>query len=81
VSAPLLLDRDVDMLSALVTSVRAVGQNPFAMALWATIIMVATGLSLATLMLGFVIAVPVIGHATWHAYRDVVDAAQLPPRV
>jgi uncharacterized membrane protein len=32
-------------------------------------------------MLGFVIAVPVIGHATWHAYRDVVDAAQLPPRV
>jgi uncharacterized membrane protein len=81
VSAPLLLDRDVDMLSALVTSVRAVGQNPLAMALWATIIMVATGLSLATLMLGFVIAVPVIGHATWHAYRDVVDAAQLPPRV
>lgn len=80
VSAPLLLDRDVDMLSAIVTSVRAVGQNPLAMALWATIIMVATGLSLATLMLGFVIAIPIIGHATWHAYRDVVDAAQLPPR-
>jgi uncharacterized membrane protein len=81
VSAPLLLDRDVDMLSALVTSVRAVGQNPLAMALWATLIMIATGLSVATLMLGFVIAIPVIGHATWHAYRDVVDAAQLPPRV
>lgn len=81
VSAPLLLDRDVDMLSAIVTSVRAVGQNPLAMALWATIIMIATGLSLATLMLGFVIAIPVIGHATWHAYRDVVDATGLPPRV
>jgi len=42
--------------------------------------MIATGLSLATFMLGFVIAIPVIGHATWHAYRDVVDAAGLPPR-
>lgn len=80
VSAPLLLDRDVDMLSALATSVRAVGENPVAMALWATIIMIATGLSLATAMLGFVIAIPVIGHATWHAYRDVVDASRLPPR-
>jgi uncharacterized membrane protein len=80
VSAPLLLDRDVDMLSALLTSVRAVGENPFAMALWATLIMVATGLSLATFMLGFVVAIPVIGHATWHAYRDVVDASGLPPR-
>jgi uncharacterized membrane protein len=80
VSAPLLLDREVDMLSALVTSVRAVGENPVAMALWATLIMIATGLSLATLMLGFVVAIPVIGHATWHAYRDVVDASGLPPR-
>ena len=81
VSAPLLLDRDVDMVSAIVTSVRAVGENPLAMALWATIIMIATGLSAATLMLGFVIAIPVIGHATWHAYRDVVDASGLAPRV
>ncbi len=80
VSAPLLLDRDVDMLSALLTSVRAVGENPLAMALWASLIMVATGVSLATFMLGFVVAIPVIGHATWHAYRDVVDASGLPPR-
>ncbi len=80
VSVPLLLDRDIDMLSAIATSVRAVGENPFAMALWATIIMVATALSMATAMLGFVIAIPVIGHATWHAYRDVVDADALPLR-
>jgi len=80
VSAPLLLDRDIDMTSAVLTSVRAVGENPIAMAFWATLIMIATGLSLATLMLGFVVAVPLIGHATWHAYRDVVDAARLPPR-
>jgi uncharacterized membrane protein len=80
VSAPLLLDRDVDLPSALVASVRGVGENPVAMALWATLIMIATGLSVATLMLGFVVAIPVIGHATWHAYRDVVDASGLPPR-
>jgi uncharacterized membrane protein len=80
VSAPLLLDRDVDLLSAIVTSVRAVSESPHAMALWAILIVVATGISVATLMLGFIVLVPVIGHATWHAYRDVVDAAALPPR-
>jgi uncharacterized membrane protein len=80
VSAPLLLDRDVDMTSAIVTSVRAVGENPFAMVVWATIIMLATGFAAVTLLAGFAIVIPVIGHATWHAYRDVVDAAALPPR-
>jgi uncharacterized membrane protein len=80
VSVPLLLDRDIDMLSAIATSVRAVGDNPVAMALWATIIMIATVLSMATAMLGFVVTIPVIGHATWHAYRDLVDADSLPLR-
>ncbi len=80
VSAPLLLDRDVDFTTALMTSIRAVGANPVAMGVWATIIMVATALSMATLMIGFVVAIPVIGHATWHAYRDVVDADALPLR-
>lgn len=80
VSAPLLLDRDVDMLSAIITSVRAVGENPVAMALWAAIIMVVTVVSMAALMLGFLLAIPVVGHGTWHAYRDLVDAEGLPPR-
>lgn len=80
VSAPLLLDREVDVRSAIVTSLRAVGESPAAMGLWAAIIMLATAVSMATLMLGFVLAVPVIGHATWHAYRDVVDAQALRPR-
>jgi len=80
VSAPLLLDRDVDLLSAIFTSVRAVSESPHAMALWAILIVIATAVSLATLMLGFIVLVPVIGHASWHAYRDVVDAAELPPR-
>jgi uncharacterized membrane protein len=80
VSAPMLLDRDVDMVTALWTSIRAVGENPIPMVLWAVLIMLLTGAALATLMLGFVLAIPWIGHATWHAYRDVVDAHGLPPR-
>ncbi|MCZ7566955.1 MAG: hypothetical protein M5U08_26630 [Burkholderiales bacterium] len=62
------------------TSVRAVSESPHAMALWAILIVIATALSVATLMIGFVVAVPVIGHATWHAYRDVVEADALPGR-
>jgi len=80
VSVPLLLDREIDLGSALVTSIRAVGANPVALAIWGTIIIVATALSMATLMLGFVLAIPVIGHASWHAYCDLVDAEALPPR-
>ncbi|HXF45154.1 MAG TPA: DUF2189 domain-containing protein, partial [Burkholderiaceae bacterium] len=73
VSAPLLLDRAVGLRAAVLTSVRAVGDNPLPMALWASLIMLATLASLATLLVGFVLAVPVIGHATWHAYRELVD--------
>ena len=80
VSAPLLLDRDTDLATALLVSVRAVGANPVTMAFWATCIMLGTALSMFTAMLGFVIAIPVIGHATWHAYRDTVDAGALPVR-
>jgi uncharacterized membrane protein len=80
VSPPLLLGRVIGLRSALLTSIRAVGENPIAMAVWALIIMVATALSMATLMAGFVIAIPVLGHATWHAYRDLVDASSLPLR-
>lgn len=77
VSPPLLLGRQVDLATALRASVRAVGDNPGAMAIWATIILLATSLSLATAMLGFLISVPVIGHATWHAYRALLDTSEL----
>jgi len=77
VSVPLLLDREISLGAALATSVRAVGENPLAMALWAALIMLLTLLSMVTFMLGFTITIPVIGHASWHAYRDVVDASAL----
>ena len=80
VSAPLLLDRDTDLWTAVATSMRVVAENPVAMAFWATLIMLATAFSMATAMLGFVVSIPVIGHATWHAYRETVDARELPAR-
>jgi uncharacterized membrane protein len=80
VSVPLLLDREITLGAALATSVRAVGENPVTMALWASLIMLLTFASMATFMLGFAVTIPVIGHATWHVYRDVVDASALPRR-
>jgi uncharacterized membrane protein len=80
VSPPLLLGRRVGFRQALLTSARAVGENPVAMLLWALVILVATSLSLATAMLGFLVTVPVLGHASWHAYRDLVDAEGVPLR-
>ncbi|MDJ0738246.1 MAG: DUF2189 domain-containing protein [Gammaproteobacteria bacterium] len=79
VAVPLLVDRDVTTPLALATSVRAVAENPVTMTWWALLILLATGLSVATLMLGFIVLYPVIGHASWHVYRDLVDADRLPP--
>ena len=80
VSPPLLLGRRVGFRQALLTSARAVGENPVTMALWATLILGAILLSFATAMLGFIVAVPLIGHATWHAYRDLVVTDGVPLR-
>jgi uncharacterized membrane protein len=72
VSFPLLLDRDVGLLTAVATSVRAVMVNPGPMAAWGLI--VAGGLVLGSIpaLLGLIIVMPVLGHATWHLYRKVV---------
>jgi uncharacterized membrane protein len=80
VSPPLLLGRKVGFRQALLTSARAVGENPIPMLIWALMILVATSLSLATAMLGFLVTVPVLGHASWHAYRDLVDVEGVPLR-
>ena len=72
ISFPLLLDRDVGVLTAVMTSVRAFRTNPVPMSLWGLI--VAGGLVLGTIpaLLGLVIVIPVLGHATWHLYRALV---------
>lgn len=73
VSVPMLMDRDSDMVTAMMTSARAVGFNLGAMALWAALIVVLIGLGFATMMIGMVLLLPLVGHATWHAYRDLVE--------
>jgi uncharacterized membrane protein len=80
VSPPLLLGRMVGLRQALLTSVRAVGDNPVTMGLWAAVVMTLVALSLATVMVGFILAVPVLGHATWHAYKDLVVTDGVPLR-
>lgn len=72
VSIPMLLDRDVDVITAVSTSVAAVRRNPAPMVLWAALIVLFTGFGLVTAFLGLIVVMPLIGHATWHAYRDLV---------
>jgi len=73
VSFPLLLDRDVGAAVALLTSIRAVAQNPGVMALWGFTVAALLLLGSLPAFLGLTVVMPVLGHATWHLYRKVVD--------
>lgn len=75
VTMPLLLDRRIRVMDAVLTSWRVVLANPAPMALWAGLIMGFTLLGLASLLLGLILFIPLLGHASWHAYRDLVEAA------
>lgn len=72
VSFPLLLDRDVGVITAITTSVRVVRTNPGPMAMWGLIIAGSLVLGTVPLLLGLAIVLPVLGHATWHLYRKVL---------
>ena len=74
VALPLLLDRRIGVYAAVLVSVRAALLNPAPMALWATLILLVTLLGMVTFLVGLVVAVPWLAHASWHAYRDLVDA-------
>ncbi len=78
VSFPLLLDRNVGVHVAIATSVRAILKNPVTMILWG--IIVAVGLLVGSLpfFLGLAVVMPVLGHATWHLYRRVVEPDSSP---
>jgi uncharacterized membrane protein len=73
VSFPLLLDRDVGAAVALLTSIRVVAANPVSMALWAFIIAALLVIGSVSLFLGLTVVVPVLGHATWHLYRQAIE--------
>jgi uncharacterized membrane protein len=81
VAIPLLLDRPrVGVLAAVLTSWRVVQAHPAPMALWAALLLGLTAIGMATALLGMVVVAPWLAHASWHAYRDLVDASGLDER-
>jgi uncharacterized membrane protein len=75
VSFPLLLDRDVGTAVAISTSIRAVAANPGTLAVWGLIVAVGLVLGSVPLFVGLAVVMPILGHATWHLYRRLVEAA------
>jgi uncharacterized membrane protein len=80
VSVPVLLDRKASLATAVSTSVAAVIANPIPMAVWALTIAVLLFAGAACLMVGLVVVLPILGHATWHMYRMVVVDPDAPVR-
>jgi uncharacterized membrane protein len=80
VSFPLMLDRHASAIDAIRTSVRVVMENPFAMAVWGLIVAVLLVVGSLPLFVGLAVVLPVLGHATWHLYRKVVEPDPNPPQ-
>ncbi len=77
-SLPMIMHRDVDSITAIVTSINAVLRNKRAMLVWLTIIVLSLMLGVATAFIGLVVIVPVIGYAAWHGYLETIDASAFP---
>ena len=78
IAIPLLLDRRISLWQAVMASWKVVLANPLPLALWAALIMLLTLLGMVSFLLGLIGVVPLLGHASWHAYRDLVDVSALP---
>ncbi len=79
VSFPLLLDREVDFVTAMITSVRTVFTNPVPMIGWAFVLMVVLMIAIGPFFLGLFVALPILGHTTWHLYRKLVAPEETAP--
>lgn len=77
-SLPMIMDRKVDVITAIITSINAVLRNWSVSILWAGIIVFLVTIGFATAFLGFIIIMPLLGHATWHAYKETINAEQWP---
>lgn len=73
VAMPLLLDRRIGVFGAVLTSWRVVLENPVPMALWAVLLVALTLLGMMPLLVGMIVVAPWLSHASWHAYRDLVE--------
>lgn len=78
IAIPMILDRHVDAVSAALTSARACLQNPGVMLLWGWLITALVLLAMLPYFAGLLVVGPVLGHATWHAYRSIVPHAERP---
>ncbi|MET0029137.1 MAG: DUF2189 domain-containing protein [Candidatus Thiodiazotropha sp.] len=74
ITVPILIDRKIDGFTAIRLSIKSVLKNFPAMMIWAAIIVVIVGLGLVTYYIGLIIALPVIGHGSWHAYRALIPS-------
>lgn len=77
-SLPMFMDRKVDVVTAVVTSINAVLRNKWVMLFWAAIIVMTVLLGFLTAFFGFAVLIPLVGHATWHAYQETIDASAWP---
>ncbi len=77
---PLLLDRRIGLWAAVLVSWRCVIDQPVLMAQWAGWLMALTALAMAPVLLGLPLLLPILAHASWHAYQELVDASALPER-
>ncbi len=73
---PMLLDRETNFVTAMLTSIRVVAENPVVMLSWAAIITVTMLISLAPAFLGLIFTLPILGHTTWHLYQRAVSPAE-----
>lgn len=76
VAMPMLLDRDTDFVTAMITSVRVVRENPVVMLAWAAIICVTMLVSMVPAFMGLIFTLPILGHTTWHLYRRAVSKVE-----
>ena len=81
ISMPLLLDRKVTVLQAVLTSWKVVLTHPLPMVFWAFLIMGFSLLGIFSLFLGLILIVPMLGHGSWHAYRQLVDVSSMEERM
>ncbi|QPH54819.1 DUF2189 domain-containing protein [Pontivivens ytuae] len=75
VGVPMLMDRDIDVVTAMISSVKAVVENREAMIFWGLMVAIAVFIAMLPLFLGMVLVFPILGHASWHIYRKAVEPA------
>ncbi len=77
-SLPMIMHRDVDAVTAVVTSINACLRNKLAMLVWITVIVLLLAIGFGTALLGLLLVVPLLGHATWHGYLETIDVSAFP---